>query len=298
MRELDRLPSDVVVYPTHGAGSFCVAGDPDGPASASIGALRQWNPAFACADLETFERELEAGRTRYPTYYRRMAPLNRRGPRIIEAPPLPQPLPAASVAQARESGVWLIDVRDRWAFAERHVSGSLNFELGDSLSAYLGWLLPFDAPICLVVDAPAQEVEAREELLRIGFDHVIGHLHGGMDGWLAAGGPTRSNGTATWGELDDPVVGEEAGPVRVLDVRQPSEWAEGVIPGSRPIFLADLPAAIPEFEPATQWLVACRTGVRAAIAASLLDAAGIEARPIVDGGVPSLSPSQLVTPDA
>ncbi len=202
------------------------------------------------------------------------------------------------MAQAREAGVWLIDVRDRWAFAERHVSGSLNFELGDSLSAYLGWLLPFDAPICLMVDAPAQEVEAREELLRIGFDHVIGHLHGGLDGWLAAGGGTSSNGIATWQELDGPAVDEGSGSVRVLDVRQATEWADGVIPGSRRVFLADLPAVIPELDPSTQWLVACRTGVRAAIAASLLDAAGIEARPIVDGGVPSLSPSRLVAPDA
>ena len=41
------------------------------------------------------------------------------------------------------------------------------------------------------------------------------------------------------------------------------------------------------------WLVACRTGARAAIAASLLDAAGIPARPVVDGGVPALSADEL-----
>jgi rhodanese-related sulfurtransferase len=39
--------------------------------------------------------------------------------------------------------------------------------------------------------------------------------------------------------------------------------------------------------------VACRTGVRAAIAASLLAAAGIPVRPVVDGGIPSLPPEQL-----
>jgi hypothetical protein len=41
------------------------------------------------------------------------------------------------------------------------------------------------------------------------------------------------------------------------------------------------------------WLVACRTGTRATMAASILDAAGIAARPVVDGGVPALPPDEL-----
>jgi len=44
MRRLAELPDDVVVYPTHGAGSFCVAGDADGPGSSTIGALKRWRP--------------------------------------------------------------------------------------------------------------------------------------------------------------------------------------------------------------------------------------------------------------
>ena len=233
LRRLAELPDHVAVYPTHGAGSFCVAGDSDGPGTSTIGALRRWNPAFAAADLETFDRELTAGRTLYPTYYRRMAPLNRRGPRVLGGPPASRPLPAHEVAAAREAGVWLVDVRDRWAFADLHVSGSWNVEGGDSLSAYLGWLLPFDAPICLVVDDPIGEVEAAEEMLRIGFDHVIGHLHGGLDAWVASGGATSSYETASWGELRAHAAGEGGDPAHILDVRQPYEWRGGAIPGSR-----------------------------------------------------------------
>ena len=287
MRRLAELPDEVAVHPTHGTGSFCVAGDVDIGGLATIGALKRWNPAFAASDLEAFDAELTAGRTLYPTYYRRMAPLNRRGPRQLDGPLLPQALTTERFAGARASGAWVLDARDRWAFAEGHVQGAWNIEAGDAFAAYAGWLLPFDAPIVLVVDSPEQEVDVRDELLRIGFDHVLGHLAGGMDAWLAVGGETSSYATASWEELREP--GEE----RVLDVRQPYEWRDGVVPGSERVFVADLPSAVSRLDPHQRYLVACRTGVRAAIAASLLDAAGIAARPVVDGGVPALPAADL-----
>ena len=293
LQRLAGLPDDVVVYPTHGAGSFCVSGDADGPENATVGALRRWNPAFRAPDLAAFDRELVAGRTLYPAYYRRMAPLNRRGPRLLGGPPEAHPLTSHDVAEARVAGVWLIDVRDRWAFAARHVKGSWNIELGDSLAAYAGWLLPFDAPMILVVDDPVQEVEAAEELLRIGFDHVIGHLHGGLDGWVASGGETSSYGTARWQELRAYAAGEGGDAAHILDVRQPYEVAAGAIPGSHHAFVADLPDSVGSLDRGAAWLVACRTGVRAAIAASVLDAAGVPVRPVVDGGVPALRPDEL-----
>ncbi len=294
LRRLAELPDDVTVYPTHGAGSFCVAGDGDGPPSSTIGALRTWNAAFAATDQDSFAAELAAGRTRYPSYYARMAPLNRRGPRLLGGSRAPRPLSAADIMAARASGSHIVDVRDRRAFAERHIAGALNVELGDSLSAYVGWLLPFDAPICLVVDDPAQETEAVDELRLIGFDHVAGHLDGGLDAWVAAGGETRSYPTASWRELASAAAAGARAVERVLDVRQPYEWADGAIPGSRRIFVADLPAELDALDRGREWLVTCRTGVRAAVAASLLDAAGISVRPVVDGGVASLPPGELV----
>lgn len=287
MRRLAELPDEVIVHPTHGAGSFCVAGDVDIGGLATIGALKRWNPAFAAPDLETFDAELAAGRTLYPVYYRRMAPLNRRGPRHVDGPLAPQAMTTDRFAEARSAGAWVLDVRDRWAFAAMHIKGAWNIEAGDAFAAYAGWLLPFDAPIVLVVDSPEQEVEVRDELLRIGFDHVLGHLAGGMDAWLAVGGETSSYGTASWEELRAPRR------ERVLDVRQPYEWRDGVVPGSECVFVADLPTSMADLDADASYVVACRTGVRAAIAASLLDAAGIAARPVVDGGVPALSADEL-----
>jgi rhodanese-related sulfurtransferase len=71
----------------------------------------------------------------------------------------------------------------------------------------------------------------------------------------------------------------------VLDVRQELEWGWGTIPGSHLIFLADLPARRAELPAGGPVWVICSNGHRAAIAASLLDRAGIPARLIGNGGV-------------
>ena len=52
-------------------------------------------------------------------------------------------------------------------------------------------------------------------------------------------------------------------------------------------------SSLQQLDRAHSYLVACRTGVRATIAASLLDAAGFRVRPVVDGGVPALPAEEL-----
>jgi hydroxyacylglutathione hydrolase len=86
-------------------------------------------------------------------------------------------------------------------------------------------------------------------------------------------------------------VGEAAGVL--LDVRQPNEWATGVVPDTERIFVADLPAqvaSLPHDEPVT---VFCRTGHRASIAASILENAGRQVRLVSTGGA-SAWPDPLV----
>ena len=295
---LRELPDSVAVLPTHGAGSFCVAGAAGGEPTATVGALRFANPAFTADSLEAFERIVAEGRTRYPAYYARMAPLNRRGPRVLGGPPQPPGLSADEVAGSRLAGAHLVDARSRTDFAAGHVAGALNVDLRESFSAYVGWLVPFDAPIVLVVERPSDAAEAAMELARIGYDRVLGFLEGGTDAWAAAGRPVSAYGTVSIAGLEQErrATRDGEGP-RILDVRLPAEWAEGVVPGSRLVFVADLPGALASLGGGrTPWTVMCKGGPRAAIAASLLDAAGIPVRLVASGGVPSLPPESLARP--
>jgi glyoxylase-like metal-dependent hydrolase (beta-lactamase superfamily II)/rhodanese-related sulfurtransferase len=288
LRRLAELPDDVRVLPTHGAGSFCVVGDSDPRGMTTIGAERRTNPLLAAPDAAWFADALLAGAGRFPAYYARMGPLNRSGPPVVGRTAPPPTLDPAALADRARAGVSVIDGRDRDAFAAAHVPGSLNIELSGSFASYVGWLLPFGAPLALVLPNPLNEAleEARLQLFRIGFDRVEGVLGGGLDAWQAAGRPAASYPTTTMATLEAELARGET--PRLLDVRQPVEWAEdGVIPGSQTIFVADLPARLGELAGPGQVNVVCRSGQRATIAASLLDAAGIPVRLVARGGAGS-----------
>jgi glyoxylase-like metal-dependent hydrolase (beta-lactamase superfamily II) len=80
-RLLGRLDGGTRVLPTHGFGSFCSA-TPAGGAEAgdvTVGTERRRNPAVR-AGLEEFVAALREDRPPVPSYYRYMAPANRRGP--------------------------------------------------------------------------------------------------------------------------------------------------------------------------------------------------------------------------
>ncbi|MGG6313134.1 rhodanese-like domain-containing protein [Paenibacillus macerans] len=62
--------------------------------------------------------------------------------------------------------------------------------------------------------------------------------------------------------------------VAVLDVREPTEWAEGHIPGARHIPLGQLPERHAELNPDEELIVVCRSGGRSSLACELLGERG------------------------
>jgi rhodanese-related sulfurtransferase len=282
LRRLVALAEETLVLPTHGAGSFC-ASTTSGPRTSTFGTERRGNPALALLeDEEAFVRERLLGLPRYPDYYRFMAPINRAGPDVLGAlPGLPALLPDQVERHTRDGG-WVVDGRDRWSFAAAHLPGSINVEVDDSFAAYVGSVVPFGVPLVLVLPTPESAAEAVSQLLRIGYDHLLGSLAGGIAAWQADGRLTRSYPARDIAEVDatDPDA-------VVVDVRQPGEVAGGSIPGSRQIFLGDLHQRLTEIPSGrTAWTV-CASGRRAAVAASVLDRAGVPVGVIARGGVPT-----------
>ena len=285
LRRLAALPLTVRILPTHGAGSFCSAGPAAPSRTTSIGAELARNPVLVAMAGGDFRDALLGGLGRFPAYYAHMAPLNRAGPMVLGALPRTPALDTDGLAAAAQAGVRIVDGRPRSAFAAAHIPGTLNIELDDTFAAYVGWLLPFDAPIALVLpEPPAGAVEeAVTQLMRIGYEHVAGALSGGIDAWRADGRSISSYPTAS---MDDVYAEAASGRMTpLLDVRQPIEWRDdGVIPGARTIFVADLAGRLDELPRDRPITVACKAGGRAAIAASLLDAAGFEVRLVAEGG--------------
>ena len=295
LRRLAELPDDVRILPTHGAGSFCSAGPVARGESTTVGDERLGNPAFAGIDDDAaaFRERLLGGLGRVPAYYAHMAALNRQGPRILGAYREPPELDPAAFAAKTSPRTTIVDGRGRRSFAAGHVPGSINIELDDSFAAYVGWLVPFAAPILLVLPEALRETaeEATTQLLRIGYERVLGTLAGGVEAWQADGREISSYEVTTMAEVNaEAAHAGGAGPSgeTVLDVRQPIEWQDdGAIPGARRIFVADLPARLVEIPAGERVTVLCKSGARAAIAASLLDAAGRDVRLVARGGATS-----------
>ena len=294
LRRLAELPDAVDILPTHGAGSFCSAGPAGSRPVTSIGAERFANRTFALAGAEpdAFRAQALGDLGRFPAYYAHMAGLNRRGPRVLGRLILPPALDPAAFESAVNGPKTptIIDARDRVAFAADHLPGSLNIELDGTFAGYVGWLVPFGAPVLFVLPdgAPDALEQATTELLRIGYEWVPGWLAGGTAAWAASGRPLSSYSTTTMPALHaERAAGSDSG--ILLDVRQPIEWQQdGVVPGAERIFVADLPARIaalaaglPTGTPVT---VFCKSGSRAAIAASVLDRAGMDVRLVAHGG--------------
>ena len=71
----------------------------------------------------------------------------------------------------------------------------------------------------------------------------------------------------------------------MIDVREKDERDEGYIPGSRNVPYRLMRLCCPDLPRDRPVITICGSGPRAAIAASLLRAKGIDARPVVDGGM-------------
>jgi rhodanese-related sulfurtransferase len=81
------------------------------------------------------------------------------------------------------------------------------------------------------------------------------------------------------------MLGDDA--VELLDVREADERDEGHVPGSRHLpYRTARAAAEAGLLNGRPVVTICESGARAAIAASVLQAAGVNARPVLNGGIP------------
>ncbi|MFF0593787.1 MBL fold metallo-hydrolase [Streptomyces antibioticus] len=266
------LDDEVALLPTHGFGSFCSSA-PAEHTHGTIGAEKASNPVLA-QDVDTFVKELLAGLDDVPAYYAHMGPANARGPAPLDLTP-PRRADAAEIARRLAAGEWVVDLRSRTAFAEGHVSGSFNFEVDGQLATYLAWLVPWGRPVTLLAATAEDVARAQRELARVGIDRPAAAAVGTPADWLADGAEPASFPRSTFAGLAAALARRED--VVVLDVRRDAERAGGWIDGSTHIPVHQLRGRLAEVPPGTVW-VHCAGGMRAAVAASLLDAAG---RPVV-----------------
>ena len=264
---VEEAAHEAALYPTHGFGSFCSSGPATGAGESTVGEQLTSNHALTDTDEEHFVRELIANLTAYPSYYAHMGPANTQGPGPVDLS-VPDSLSPAELSGRLEAGEWVVDLRNRVAFASDHLQGTVSFEYGDgsSFTTFLGWVLPWDKKLTLVGERDDVE-NAIRDLSRIGIDSPDAAV-GTDPAKLAPATAVTSYPRVGWDEvLRNRTEGET-----ILDVRRTDEFKASHIVGAVNIPLHELLSRMNEVPAGHLW-VHCGSGYRAGVAASLLQRA-------------------------
>jgi hydroxyacylglutathione hydrolase len=262
------LPDSVSIFPAHGHGSPCGA-DIGDRLESTIGYERKFNPYLQIADFEKFKEHALGSAPPVPTYYPLMKKVNAKGPEVLGNLPRVPALPAKTFKEAieKEVGV-LVDTRMMLAFGGGHIAGALSIGASPMLSIWAGWLLDPDKPILLVLESDTELEEVVKLFIRTGYHKFAGYLVGGMKAWDNAGFKLDEVGQMTVHDV------KKSEGLQIVDVRAPTEWEEGHIPGAVHAFLPDLRKKAAKLAKTKPVAVYCDSGYRASIGASILKQEG------------------------
>ena len=265
LRRLLELHDGVEVYPGHVSGSLCGSGM-SSKASSTIGFERRFNHKVGMGDEDEFVADAIRTGVR-PANMDRIVELNR-GPFLRSPTPL-EPLDGGGAGA-------ILDVRAAEEFAAGHARGAVNVPLdGGSFPTKAGFVLPLDDRVLVHVSTAEQAQRAAQGLRAVGIFDLAGYVLG----------PPSDERLAPV-ELDELRSLVASGEVEVLDVREPHERDQGYIPGSRNIPYRLVREWAEDLQGGKPVVTICSSGPRAGVAASVLAAAGVDARPVLHGGVP------------
>lgn len=278
------LHDSLMIYPGHGAGSLC--GKSIGAMrSTTLGFERRYNPALTPRKRDEFIEFATTELPEQPGNHKRIKSINRKGPRplgILEN----RPLRIEESLAHFQNGVTLLDTRSKADFVRSHIPGAIHIQADSQLSNRIGFVLPSDVPVILMLDDASLYEQVVYALARVGYEDIIGYLAEGLDVWEKMGLPL------TAGDIQDiepkqlhQMLKDSADDAPlVVDVREPWEYKRGHVPGARLIPLGQLSERMNELDPKHPVAVICASGNRSQSAAALLGQKGFETIYNVVGG--------------
>lgn len=265
LHRLLALHDGVEVYPGHVAGSLCGAGM-SSKASSTIGFERRFNHALSFTDVADFIAEAAGAGSPRPPNMDRIVELNR-GPFVGSQPEL-------SAVRAG-NGATVVDVRSARDFAAGHVAGAINVPLGGSgFPTKAGFVLDAQEQVAIYASSEPEAQRAARGLRAVGLFNISGYLAG-----------AEADEQIEPLTLDDLERLLSNGSVELVDVREKDERDRGYIPESLHIPYRRIRACADDLRGNGPVVTICESGSRASTAASILAAAGIDARPVLDEGV-------------
>lgn len=266
------LPDELVVYPSHGAGSAC-GKNMSKETTDTLGNQKKTNYALrANMTREEFISELLDGLGRPPAYFPQNVMMNINGYEsldvVIEKNKALTPAQFEAVANASEA--LILDVRHEDDFAQGHIPGSISIGLNGNFAPWVGALImDVKQPLLLVVP-DGKETEAITRLSRVGFDNTLGYLQGGLSAWLEAGFEADSIRSVSAEAFAEAYTES----IPVVDSRKPGEFDGGHVVGALNIPLDFVNEQLAEVPKEGDFYLHCAGGYRSIIMASILKARG------------------------
>jgi glyoxylase-like metal-dependent hydrolase (beta-lactamase superfamily II)/rhodanese-related sulfurtransferase len=271
LRRLLDLDDHVEVWPAHIGGSLCGGTGLSGKSSSTIGFERRHNQLLGL-DEAGFVQGVTAKLPSRPPNIERIVEINRRSGGV--APPEPALLCGDALLSRLGTGAVVLDSRVPAEFDQGHVAGSINLPVSSAgVGTRAGWALDSEASVVIVAGDEQDARRMASALQAVGFWQLDGVSIADLEEWRRHSVPVARADSWDLKQLAD---GLRRRAVDLIDVREPSEWGAGHIPGSHHVPLNRLrdvqSIVLPQRGRTTA--VACAAGMRAAFAASLLRRAG------------------------
>ncbi|HEY6502432.1 MAG TPA: rhodanese-like domain-containing protein, partial [Chitinophagaceae bacterium] len=196
--------------------------------------------------------------------------------------------PEAFEAAANETSALVLDTRAPQTFAKGFVPNSINIGIDGQFAPWVGAMIPDIKQEILLITDKGREEEVITRLARVGYDHTIGYLEGGIEAWQKAGKEVDKVRSVTADELAAILKKEK---VNVLDVRKSSEYLSEHITDAENTPLDFINESMLQVDKNKTYYVHCAAGYRSMIFNSILRARGYDNLIDVKGGFKSIKES-------
>lgn len=290
------LADDIIVYPGHGAGSAC-GKNMCKETTDTLGHQKATNYALR-ADMtrEAFIEEVLDGLVEPPQYFPSNVLMNLRGgiesiDAIIEKGN--RGLNAREFHAAWESlDALVLDTRGKEAFANEHIPDSVFIGLDDNFAPWVGTLITdLKQPILFIADEGREE-EVITRLARVGYDHAMGYLAGGIELWKEAGYDTARLDEISAADFAVLYQGSSE-KINLLDARRRSEFESEHVAGAINFPLDFVNSHIAALDRSKRYYVHCAGGYRSVILISILKRKGFEKLVNIRSGYKALGQTVL-----
>lgn len=287
------LPDDVIIYPAHGAGSAC-GKNMSKETSDTLGHQKLTNYALnPSMSKEDFIKEVITGLTTPPSYFPKNVMMNIQGYESLDqvmdrgARPLS---PEAFQVIAQETNALVLDTRKPQRFAKGFIPGAVNIGIDGNFAVWVGTLIADIQQEILIVAEPGREQEVILRLARVGYDHSIGFLEGGLEAWIQRGFEVDTIPSVS---VEEFAASEAADPsINILDVRKKSEYDAEHIVQAINAPLDYINESMELIDRNKTYYVHCAGGYRSMVFCSILKARGFDNLIDVDGGFQSIKKSE------